>query len=129
MQAETNLQTLLATLKPTLTDEVYVFCTLRSAVYGDHRELNPIASFAEEEGLTLVVARDQAMQKSLDFQGEFRRIILGVHSSLEAVGLTAAIATRLSEQGISANVIAAFYHDHLFVPASQADRAMDALRF
>jgi uncharacterized protein len=58
----------------------------------------------------------------------FRRIILQVHSSLDAVGLTAAVSSKLTERGISANVIAAFYHDHIFIPAERAHEAVEALR-
>ena len=51
-------------------------------------------------------------------------IVLTVHSSLNAVGLTAAVAGALAAAGISANVVAAHYHDHIFVPS---ERAVDAL--
>ena len=51
-----------------------------------------------------------------------------VHSSLAAVGLTAAVAAALADHGISANVVAAFYHDHIFVPAERAEEALAALR-
>ncbi len=56
------------------------------------------------------------------------RITLNVHSALEAVGLTAAVATALTREGISANVVAAYYHDHIFVPEVDAERALEALR-
>jgi hypothetical protein len=58
----------------------------------------------------------------------FRCITLSVHSSLDAVGLTAVVATQLAAHNISANVIAAFYHDHVFVPAPHADAALAALQ-
>ncbi|WP_238326176.1 ACT domain-containing protein [Marinomonas sp. S3726] len=51
-----------------------------------------------------------------------------VHSSLDAVGLTAAVATKLAEHDISANVIAAYYHDHIFVQKEKADAALQALK-
>jgi hypothetical protein len=50
-----------------------------------------------------------------------------VHSSLETVGLTAAFSTKLGEHGISANVIAGYYHDHIFVQSDLAKSAIDAL--
>ena len=54
-------------------------------------------------------------------------ITLDVHSSLEAVGLTAAVSAALAEENISCNVVAAYYHDHLFVPVADAERAMETL--
>jgi hypothetical protein len=64
---------------------------------------------------------------ALSYDGIFRRITLQVHSSLSAVGLTAAVSGQLAKAGISANVIAASHHDHIFVPSADTDRAMLAL--
>ncbi len=47
---------------------------------------------------------------------------------MEAVGLTAAVATKLASYGISANVVAAYYHDHIFVQIEKADEALLALK-
>lgn len=47
-----------------------------------------------------------------------------VHSDLQAVGLTAAVAEALTKASISCNVVAAAFHDHIFVPV---ERATDAL--
>ena len=58
----------------------------------------------------------------------FRLITLTVHSSLEAVGLTAVVTNKLAEHKISANVVAAYYHDHIFVPCEKAKKAMEVLR-
>jgi hypothetical protein len=43
------------------------------------------------------------------------------------VGLTAAVSNRLAEAGISANMIAAYFHDHIFVSSAQADLALNVL--
>ncbi|WP_229764900.1 ACT domain-containing protein, partial [Vibrio cholerae] len=40
---------------------------------------------------------------------------------------TAAFATKLAEHGISANVIAGYYHDHIFVQKEKAQQALQAL--
>lgn len=127
MTSEKNLEKLLAEMSPRLIDGEYVFCSLENGRYGDHAELFPLASFVEDEGLTLVIPRAKADEHGLGYESVFRCITLSVHSSLDAVGLTAAISTRLAEQGISANVIAAFHHDHIFVQAASAERAMAAL--
>lgn len=128
MAGETDLSTLLASMKPRLLDEEYVFCTIPGAEYGDFAELTPLASYRESEGLTLVLTRPSADSAGLPYEGAFRGITLTVHSSLEAVGLTAAVAGKLAERGISANVIAAYYHDHIFVQADRAAAALEALR-
>ncbi|MFV8784011.1 ACT domain-containing protein [Microbulbifer sp. SA54] len=127
MSGITDLQQLLRSMKPELTDQVFVFCTVPGNI-GDFVSLTPIASFAEQEGLTLVLARETAERAGLQFDGVFRQITLTVHSSLAAVGLTAAVAAKLAAKGISANVIAAYYHDHIFVPADRAEAALRALQ-
>jgi hypothetical protein len=124
---ETNLIKLLASMKPVLLDQEYVFCTIEGAQYGDYAEISPLASYLESEGLTLLVSRDNAQQANLTYESVFKCITLTVHSSLEAVGLTAAVSSKLTEKGISANVIAAYYHDHFFVQAEKADMAIAAL--
>ncbi|MCC6604772.1 MAG: ACT domain-containing protein [Anaerolineae bacterium] len=128
MTGETDLGKMLASLQPTLREGEYVFCTMENGRYGDHPELEPIASFLEAEGLTLVIPQTRADQHGIAYEGVFRCITLSVHSSLDAVGLTAVVATQLAAHNISANVIAAFYHDHVFVPAPRADAALAALQ-
>ena len=127
MTGETRLQNLLQNMLPTLHGNEYVFCSIKNARYGDYASAEPLAAFLEDEGLSLVLTRDAAEQLALDFDGVFRCISLGVHSSLEAVGLTAAVSTLLAQHGIAANVVAARYHDHIFVPLEHADRTIELL--
>ena len=125
--SETDLVTMLRGLDPEIRDGIYVFCTVKGAVYGALAHTSPLACMVEREGLSLVMTKDQAESEGLAYQGIFRCISLRLHSSLEAVGLTAAIASELAKQGISANVIAGHHHDHVLVPAIQADRALHTL--
>lgn len=127
MSGMTDLARLLASLRPTLAQGEFVFLSFAGAVYGDESELEPVASFREDEGLTLIVPRARADAAGLAYDAVFRMITLGVHSSLIAVGLTAAVAQCLAERGISANVVAAFHHDHVFVPSEVAVPALEAL--
>jgi hypothetical protein len=124
---ERNLDALLASLEPVLHDGEFAFVTFPETAYGAHAELHPVAAFAEAEGLTLVIPRHQAEAVGLRFEGVFSMITLNVHSSLAAVGLTAAVADALTKRGISANVIAAFHHDHVFVPVERGQEALEAL--
>ena len=126
MVGETNLTKLLESMSPKLMSGEYVFCSVQGE-YQDFHQLAPLASYREEEGLTLLLTKEAAMANNLPFESVFRGITLMVHSSLDAVGLTAAVSTKLAEKGISANVIAAYYHDHIFVQTDKAALAMDAL--
>ena len=126
MSGLTDLDQLLAHLEPSLREGEYVFITVDDDTMTD--ELQPLATFAEDEGRSLIVERERAEAAGLAVDGVFRCITLTVRSSLEAVGLTAAVAGVLAEAGISANVVAAFHHDHVFVPAAHAERALSVLR-
>jgi hypothetical protein len=112
---EKELKKLLAHISPELLDGEYVFCTFRGARYGDYLDLEPVAAVSESEGLTLVVSKRKADVSGCSYTSVFKRITLNVHSSLDAVGLTAAFSSKLAEHGISANVIVGYYHDHIFV--------------
>ncbi|MFP3495907.1 ACT domain-containing protein [Pseudomonas sp. SIMBA_059] len=126
MAGETALATLLRSMSPQLHEGDYVFCTLPDRRIPEGCEV--IGSFREQEGLTLILERQQAQQAGLAFEYVAAWITLNVHSALEAVGLTAAFAGALGKAGISCNVIAGYYHDHLFVGRADAERALRVLR-
>lgn len=127
MSGVVELDQLLESISPQLFDDDYVFCTM-PGVLGEYVYLDPIATFVEAEGLTLLLLKEVAEAEQIEFESVFKKITLSVHSSLDAVGLTAAVAEKLSSKGISANVIAAFYHDHIFVPCEKANQALAALQ-
>ena len=122
-----DLALLLRDLRPQLQPQTYVFCSVAGAQYGALPHTAPLACFAEPEGLSLVISQAHADHEGLTYQGTFGCITLQVHSSLQAVGLTAAVASELAAHNISANVIAATHHDHVLVPASDAHRAVELL--
>ena len=127
MDGVTDLTRLLREMKPALADGGYVYCTVPDIDLRPWLDLDPIGTFREEEGLTLILPASVAAANALDASAPLAMITLTVHSSLAAVGLTAAVATALAREGISANVVAAFYHDHVFIPAEDADRALTVL--
>lgn len=128
MKRSQFLQDLIKQLSPKLDSKTYVYCTVPRAKYGELEKLKPIVSIAELEGLTLVIPLEEAKAEGLDYYRVFRRITLEGHSSLEALGLTSVVTSLLAERGITTNVIAGFYHDHMFVPSDRTDEAMEALR-
>lgn len=128
ISGETDLEKLLYSLSPVVLDDEYVFCSFKDARYGDHKELEPLATFAEAEGLTVLVLKQLADKYGVHYETVFKCITLNVHSSLDAIGLTAAVSTKLAEHNISANVIAAYHHDHILVQAEQARFALSLLK-
>ncbi len=125
MTGETDLTRLLADMNPQLDPEGYVFAVVP---YSHRIDPPPLMRFREAEGDTVILTEQQAAKQGIEADRLFCRITLHVHSDLEAVGLTAAFAACLTDIGISANVVAGYYHDHIFVPTGDADRALAALR-
>lgn len=125
MSGETNLQKLLKEMKPKLNEGEYVYCTVESK--SQAAQLDPLCMFAEEESVTVILPRSKADSMGLSYPATFAWVTLTIHSSLEAVGLTSAVAKALTEENISCNVVAAYYHDHIFVPMRDGTRAMDVL--
>lgn len=122
-----DLDELLAALAPQLHEHEYGFCCV--PVGSDlPARVEPFATVREVEGLSLIAPMQQLRDSGTTCEGPFRLISLCVHSSLEAVGLTAVLARALAAEGISANVVAGFHHDHLLVPAARAEDALSALQ-
>ena len=121
----THVPTILRSLEPRLHAGEFVFVSVapdRAA------QLNGLATIVELEGTTVVLRRQDADSEFLPYDFVARWITLTAHSSLETVGLTATIALALAEAGVSSNVLAGFHHDHLLVPAHQAEMSMTVLR-
>lgn len=125
MSGERDLDRLLRHLAPTLHPQVFVFCTFPDGLVPT--TLQPVSTFREAEGLSAIVDAGQARAAGVAGIFEARQITLTIHSSLEAIGLLAAVARRLAASGIPCNAVAAYHHDHLFVPVDRAEQAMDLL--
>ena len=122
---ETDLTVLLNTLKPIHNNGDYVFCTVPSCSGIDLD--NVLMLFQEQEGSTIILKQEFADSYNLSYTFVSAWITLSVHSSLTAVGLTAAFSSALSNEGISCNVVAAFHHDHIFVDKKDITQAMVVL--
>ena len=122
---EMNLESLIRNMEPVLNKGVYVFASVAN-IESIPRAMT-ICEVKEKEGVTVVVSKKHAEQLGLPIDFIASWITLNIHSSLEAVGLTAAFATALGNNNISCNVIAGYYHDHIFVDQKDADKAMKVL--
>lgn len=125
MSGEINLKALLKTLKAKLVDDTYVFVTINPA--DEPLGLNARMRFVEAEGLTLIVLKSEAEAHNLAYEFPSRMITLDVHSSLEAVGFMAVIATELAKENMGVNPVSGFYHDHIFVPEGREQDALKVL--
>ena len=116
---------MIAGMAPKLDLETYVFASVTNPL-PDH--ITPLASFTEDEGLSVILTLRTAQDMALNTDIPMRRITLSVHSALNGVGLTAAVASTLADNGIACNMVAGFHHDHAFGPAEDAEQAMQLLK-
>ncbi|MDE2383702.1 MAG: ACT domain-containing protein [Alphaproteobacteria bacterium] len=127
MPGESNLSTLLKSMRPVLHEEEYGYGEL-PLTQTPPTTLSPFALIREEQAVTIVAPAAELAAHKIDHTPGWARISLEVHSDLSAVGLTAAIATALGEAGISANVVAGYYHDHFFVQWARRQDALAAMQ-
>jgi hypothetical protein len=123
VSGERDIGVLLSRLKPVRRPGTYVFAVVPEKTAVPPEDV--VASVHEDEGVTLVISQEAADRHGLGYDFVAAWITLEVHSALNAVGLTAAVSAALTDVGISCNVLAGYYHDHLLVPV---DRVQDALR-
>ncbi len=121
-------QAMIAGMSPVLCDGSFVFCSIPDREIARRAAPLALAQFEEPEGTSLLLPAEAAAELGYDTAMPMRQITLMVQSALDGIGLTAAVATRLTEKGIPCNMIAAMHHDHVFVPEAMAKAALDALR-
>jgi len=121
---ETDLAKMLASLRVQRRDEPVTLVVLKHRVDAG-RGIEAIIE--ESEGTTVVVTLTEAERRKWPIGFEAAWLTIEVHSSLHAVGLTAALSTVLAEHGIACNVLAGYYHDHLLVPLERANEAIEVL--
>ncbi len=126
MSGGMDLDKLIKTMQPELRRDVYVFS--KSNDQELVKSVNALMVFHEVEATTLILTLEAAKMAGIDYEFPCRMITLNVHSSLEAVGFIAKIATHLSKYEMGVNSVAGFYHDHLFIDEKRADMALSILQ-
>ena len=133
---ELNLAKLLESVQPILNPGEYLFIAVDDETLDRIPRAATLFEFKEyrcashpHEGTTVVIERQQAARLGLKPMDDYVAswITLKVQSSLEAVGLTAVFAKELADVGVSANVVAAYHHDHIFVHKRDRETARTAL--
>lgn len=127
MPGETDLGKLLASLDPVLDGREFGYAIVPHGT-ALPAGFQPTGLFLEDEGITLIAPVADLAAAGIEALPGLARLTMMVQSSLEAVGMTAAMATALTKVGISANVVAAYHHDHIFVPWDRRHEAVAALR-
>lgn len=122
----TNLEILINDMEPVLNEGEYVFATVED-IDSIPRSMT-IGEFKEKEGTTVIISKKNAERLGLSFDFVAAWITLNVHSALDAVGLTAAFSSELAKHGMSCNVVAGYYHDHLFIDHSNGEKAVEILQ-
>jgi hypothetical protein len=125
MSGITNLKQTLSLLRVFSDDIKYGFASIRMTTDIDRNEV--LATFQEDGRLAIIAPIDYLESKNIENEGPYAKLTIDVHTSLELVGLTAVLASKLAEHGISANVVAAFYHDHIFVKYEHRNKAIELL--
>ena len=125
MSGEKNLSVLIKEMKPYLNEGEYVFVSTTTLI--DINSNQVIGTFKEQEGTTYILKKELADNLNLKYDFIASWITLKIHSSLDAVGLTAAFSSELAKHNISCNVVAGFYHDHIFVAKKDALKTIDVL--
>ena len=113
-------------LRPALFGEEHGFATIPVGGAWPDR-LVPLAVFAEDEGASLIATTEALKKAGLDYASGWARISLGAETDLDGIGLTATIASALADAGIAANIVAAYHHDHIFVPWARREEAVEIL--
>jgi len=118
---------MIAGMTPVLRPEIFVFTTTNDPDLVASLYSEAISTFKEDEGISMLIPVETAKKSKLPADSPMRCITLNVFSSLEGVGLTAAVSAALGNNGIACNMVAAFHHDHVFVPSKMCDQAMAVL--
>ncbi len=119
---------MIAGMAPKAMPGRFVFCITADPALTARATPLALGSFREAEGLSLILPEAEARALGFDAALPMACITLTVASALDGVGLTAAVAAALAEAGIPCNIVAAFHHDHVFVPEDDLARALDVLK-
>lgn len=124
MSGQTNLEEVLKSIKVSCDGIEYCFATVKDNNFS-LKEI--LGIFQEDEGLTLIATKKYFEKNNISYDGPFAKLTIENHTSLDLVGLTATLSTKLAKVGISANVIAAYFHDYVFVQYNLRQKAISTI--
>lgn len=125
MSGKTDLSEVLKTLQVSCDNVEYGFASVKERQIGFEDKI--VGLFKEGEGVTVIAPKEYFVTNSMQYEGPYAKLTIEVHTSLELVGLTAVLAKKLAENQISANVVAGYFHDHIFVQYAIRQKAVEAI--
>ncbi len=125
MADQTTLSEVLKALTVSCDDVTYGFVSVENTEF--KFEEGMLGTFQEKEGVTIVATNEYLAKNGLQPEALFAKVTVEIETSLQMVGLTAMLATKLAENNISANVIAGYFHDYIFVQYEMRQKALDVL--
>ena len=125
--AERDLSVLLKTLEVKRHEGVWRFVTYKKSLVDSLKSIGPASEavmiFKEAEGTTII----SPVQQDTAADNRWVWLELSVYSDLQVVGFMAKVAEALAAADVPCNSVAAFHHDHIFVPEAKAEAAIVAL--
>jgi uncharacterized protein len=125
MVGQTNLLRVLKSLTVLCDNVEYGFATIKDKPATIDNQI--LGTFREAEGITIIATKEYLKRNKIEYQGPYAKLTIKAHTSLDLVGLTAVLATKLAEEKISANVVAAYFHDHIFVQFELCQKSIEIL--
>ncbi|MBI2405634.1 ACT domain-containing protein [Candidatus Microgenomates bacterium] len=125
MTGQTDLSGVLKSLQVSCDNIEYGFASVKDKQINFDDQV--LGTFKENEGLTIIAPREYFETNDIQYEGPYAKLTIEVHTSLELVGLTAILARKLAENQISANVVAGYFHDHIFVQYAVRQKAIEAI--
>ena len=125
MTGQTNLFEVLKSLQVSCDGVEYGFASVKE--YQSNSDDRILGTFKENEGLTIIASKEYFETNNIQYEGPYAKLTIEVHTSLELVGLTAVLARKLADNQISANVVAGYYHDHIFFQYAVRQKAVEAI--
>ena len=125
MTGQTNLSEVLKSMQVSCDNIEYGFASVKDKQVNFDEQV--LGTFKENEGLTVIAQKEYLETNNIQYEGPYAKLTIEIHTSLELVGLTAVLAKKLAENQISANVVAGYFHDHIFVQYAVRQKAIEAI--
>ena len=122
---EKNLKILLKNMNPVLEDKEYLYLTFSEEDFKKINIQEVKFFFREKEWITVILEKNNLYKNNDKI---WSLITLQVHSSLDAIWFTAAFSEILKNNNISCNVVAGYFHDHIFVDKNDWENAVRILK-